>query len=257
LGADVAALPEMTRHIGRFLRRSPTVRLDAIPSEWPGLAPFIAGLRGARLWVQCFDHFGNWREPVRGRDWVAYLADRPGALRTTLRRKRQRADSLPFKLYSEPVDLAAGVAAFEAVYRASWKQDEPFPQFNSALMQALSAQGMLRLGVLWAGERPAAAQFWCVADGHATVLKLAHDERDKALSPGTVLTAHMLRGLIDDEKVRVLDFGRGDDPYKALWCTERHQRIGLFIMNPARPAGLVAAAKSLLGQGRKYLRARM
>jgi hypothetical protein len=78
------------RCLGRFCRAWPTVRLDAIPQEWPALGPFIDGLQQAGLWVQRFDHFGNWHEPVAGRSWAVYLADRPGALRETVRRKLRR-----------------------------------------------------------------------------------------------------------------------------------------------------------------------
>ena len=70
---------------------------------------------------------------------------------------------------------------------------------------------MLRLGVWSIGEEPVAVQFWVVKDGHATVLKLAHDEAFKAHSPGTVLTALMLRHFLNKEHVTRIDFGRGDD----------------------------------------------
>jgi CelD/BcsL family acetyltransferase involved in cellulose biosynthesis len=115
-------------------------------------------------------------------------------------------------------------------------------------MRSAATMDRLRLGVLWAGERVAAAQFWLVAGGDAMVLKLAHDEGFKSLSPGTVLTALMLRGLLDDEGVSSLDFGRGDDPYKASWTTRRRQRIGLMLINPRRLEGLATAARSLAGR---------
>ena len=57
------------------------------------------------------------------------------------------------------------IAAFERVYEASWKEPEPFPRFNPALMRALATEGSLRLGVLWAGTQPAAVQFWAVGRG--------------------------------------------------------------------------------------------
>ena len=37
---------------------------------------------------------------------------------------------------------------------------------------------------------------WVLAGGTATVLKLAHDEAARSRSPGTVLTAAMIRGLL-------------------------------------------------------------
>ena len=96
---------------------------------------------------------------------------------------------------------------------------------------------MLRLGVMWSGSQPIAAQYWIVRDGVATVLKLAHDDAWRALSPGTVLTAHVIRGLIADEGVRELDFGRGDDPYKRSWAALRRQRVGVLLAAAWRPRG--------------------
>ena len=252
--AGPALLRAAGRRLGRFYRRWPTVRLDAIPAEWPGLAPFVAGLRDAGLQVQSFTHFGNWHEAVTGRSWDAYLADRPGVLRETVRRKEKRCEGVArFEMLREPAQIESGIDAFEAVYSASWKEPEPFPSFNAALMREAAAAGTLRLGLLWVDGHPAAVQFWVVVDGVATVLKLAHDDAFKPLSPGTVLTAAMLRHLLDGEHVSALDFGRGDDPYKALWTTQRRQRIGLLAINPWRPAGLAALGRGLAGRWRRNL----
>ena len=251
-GAAPALVQAAACRFGQFCRAWPTVRLDAIPAEWEHLTPFLAGLREAGLRVQRFEHFGNWHEPVRGRDWAAYLASRPGALRETIRRKLKRS-SAQFEVFTAPPGLERGIDAFEAVYRASWKAPEPFPNFNAALMRHAAGQGTLRLGVLWADGRPAAAQYWIVSQGRATVLKLAHDEAFKPLSPGTVLTAMMVRGLLNQEQVTELDFGRGDDAYKALLTTQRRVRVGLVLMNPWRPAGLLAIGRSMAGGLRQRL----
>jgi CelD/BcsL family acetyltransferase involved in cellulose biosynthesis len=249
MDAEPELLEAAGQRFGQFCHGWPTVRLDAVPSEWPGLPAFLSGLRQSGLWVQTFQHFGNWHEAVQERSWAAYLADRPGPVRETVRRKLKRWEQEGrFELFSTPPHLERGIDAFEAVYCASWKAPEPFPRFNAALMRDAAGRGTLRLGVLWLGDRPAAAQFWIVADGRATVLKLAHDKALKTLSPGTVLTVMMLRGLLDKEQVTDLDFGRGDDVYKALWATQRHQRIGLLLMNPWQPAGAVEIARSLGGR---------
>jgi CelD/BcsL family acetyltransferase involved in cellulose biosynthesis len=105
----------------------------------------------------------------------------------------------------------------------------------------------LRLGVLTrvADGAPVAAQYWILDQGgaHATVPKLFHLESERAASPGTVLTAMMVHHLIADEGVRTLDFGRGDDAYKAHWVSDRVQKIGLVLADPRHPAGLAALAR--------------
>jgi hypothetical protein len=198
-----------------------------------------------------FDHFGNWYEDVGGLDWAGYLDRRPGALRETIRRRSRRAEKLPgarFDLFTRLDQMDEAAEAFESVYRRSWKDAEPYPSFNVALMRTMAARGWLRLGVWSIGPEPVAVQLWVVKDGQAIVLKLAHDEAYKAHSPGTVLTALMLRHLLDREHVDRIDFGRGDDGYKQGWAARRRQRIGLLLVNPWRPSGLAALLRHEVGR---------
>ncbi|HEX4366187.1 MAG TPA: GNAT family N-acetyltransferase [Rhodopila sp.] len=238
---------------GALCRPSGCVRLDALPAEWMYLADLETGTRQVGLRVLRFDHFGNWHEDVAGLDWAAYLSGRPGALRETIRRRLRRAETLAdarFDLFAHPEEMDQAVEAFEFVYHRSWKDAEPFPTFNAALIRATAALGLLRLGVWSIGTQPVAAQFWVVRNGRATVLKLAHDEAFKTHSPGTVLTALMLRHLLDQEHVAAIDFGRGDDAYKQGWATSRRQRIGLLLVNPWRVSGAVNLLRHTAGRVR-------
>ena len=133
---------------------------------------------------------------------------------------------------------------------------EPYPRFNAALLEAMAGIGAMRLGVMWRGEVPVAAQYWTVWDGVATVLKLAHDDAAKSLSPGTLLTAHMIRGLLA-EGVSELDFGRGDDGYKRDWAGVRRQRIGVMLANPKRLRGMAALGRHWAGMATRGMRERM
>ena len=245
----------------RACRGHAVTRLDAL--DGTVLAAVAKGARRAGLAVAAFDHFGNWHEDVSGLDWPGYLARRPGALRETVRRRTRRAERLAearVVLYGHARDtgaggdLDAGIAAFEAVYARSWKEPEPFPAINPAQIRAAASLGIARLGVWFLGDVPVASQFWIVENGQATVLKLAHDEAYKTHSPGTVLSAWMIRHMLEHEGARALDFGRGDDPYKKDWVSERRQRMGLLLINPLRPRGAVALARHLAGRARMRLR---
>jgi hypothetical protein len=251
-GADRAAV---FAAFAGYCRRFATTRLDALDHALAG--EFVIGARHAGLAVARFDHFGNWHEDVSGLDWTGWLARRPGALRETIRRRTRRAERLAgarFQMFCDQNDLEAGITAFEAVYARSWKDPEPFPQVNPAQIRAAASLGLARLGVWWIDGIAAAAQFWFVEHGQATVLKLAHDEAFKAHSPGTVLTAWMIRHMIQREQVTALDFGRGDDPYKQGWVADRRQRIGLLLINPRKPAGMVALARHGMGRIKARLR---
>ena len=233
---------------GRLCRAYSCAVVEALDAGWAGLAPFQAGLRSAGLGVRRYDHFGNWHEPVT--TWDAYLASRPGPLRETIRRKSRacaRNPDVRIEVIAGGDALGPALAAYESVYARSWKQPEPAPDFTAALLPRAAAAGVLRLGVMWAGGQAIAAQYWTVAGGTATVLKLAHDEAWRALSPGTVLTAHMIQGLIADGGVRDLDFGRGDDPYKQSWAGLRRQRIGMLLASAWRPGGAATLLRHDIG----------
>jgi CelD/BcsL family acetyltransferase involved in cellulose biosynthesis len=250
-GRDPAAKVAAMTGFGRFIRSSGVVRMDALPAEWDGLAAVLAGARQAGLRVLRFDHFGNWQEDVSGLGWSEYLRRRPGAVRETVRRRVAKAGQLPgarFELFSRPEQMDNAAEAFASVYRRSWKEAEPYPTFNEAFMRAMAARGLLRLGVWSVGSDPVAVQMWIVQAGDAWVLKLAHDHAYRAHSPGTVLTASMLRYLLNQENVRRIDFGRGDDAYKRGWATQRRQHIGLLLTNPWRANGAAALARHFAGR---------
>jgi CelD/BcsL family acetyltransferase involved in cellulose biosynthesis len=252
-GAGLAAATRIAAvaSFARFCRPTGLLRLDAIPAEWTDLADLEAGARQAGLRPIRFGHFANWYEDVAGLDWAAYLQRRSGALRETIRRRSRRAAArgdARFDLFISPLQMDRAVEIFESVYRRSWKDAEPYPTFNAALMRAMANEGSLRLGVWSIGAEPVAVQFWVVKGAVAIVLKLAHDEAYKAHSPGTVLTALMLRHLLDNEHVGLIDFGRGDDAYKQGWATQRRQRIGLLLAHPWCLSGAAALLRHTAGR---------
>jgi len=250
-GADAARAGHA---FGAACRGGGPLRLDALDPDWPCLPALLAGFRRAGMAALRFDHFGNWAVDIGGLDWAAYLAGRPGELRETIRRRLARAardTSVTFAVIDDGPDLAAGIAAYEDVYARSWKDAEPFPDFTAAIMRAAADAGVLRLGLLRQGGVPVAAQYWSVTGATARVEKLAHDEGAKQLSPGTVLTARMIGHLIARGGVETLDFGRGDDGYKAGWTGQRRARIGVLLCPPWHPAGMAAIGRHLAGRLRK------
>jgi len=261
-GASPAALAGAAGAIGRLLRRRPPVRLDTLDPAAPGLEAALAGLRRAGLVALRYAHFGNPHEALApGAGWAAYLAARPPALRATIRRKGERcAREMEFAAAAAPgPGLEAAIADYESVRARSWKPHEPAPGLDAALMRAAAAAGVLRAGSLRtrADGRPAAAQYWVLDRGgrRALLLKLAHAEDQRAASPGTALTATMIRRLIEEDGVTELDFGMGDDEYKRLWVCGRRQRIGVALADPLHPAGLAAILRHAAGRARaRFLR---
>jgi CelD/BcsL family acetyltransferase involved in cellulose biosynthesis len=236
---DLALLP----HIAAALRRE---RLDSLNfSPVADAAPLVAALRCAGWRGAATPSTSNWIARTEGLSFCDYWASRPGQLRSTVKRKARAADlEITIQDYFDPESWAD----YEAVYRASWKPEEGSFPFLRALAQQEGAAGTLRLGIARKDGRPVAVQLWTVEHGEATIHKLAYAEDSKALSPGTILGMAMFRHAIDEDRVRLIDYGTGDDAYKRDWMDERRQLWRVTAYNPATLRGLAGAARAKAAQ---------
>ena len=148
--------------------------------------------------------------PVRGRSFAEYWDSRPGQLRTTLKRKAKKVETQILTHFDEQV-----WADYETIYAASWKPAEDQPAMLRAFAKDEGAAGRLRLGVARADGVAVAAQCWTVENAIAYIHKLAHLESHKQLSAGTTLSAALFAHVIDVDHVDLVDFGTGDQSYKA------------------------------------------
>lgn len=164
---------------------------------------------------------------VKGRSFAEYLASRPGPLRTMLARKSGKLEIALYRAFDP-----AAWADYEAVYAESWKPREGSPAFLRAFAEAEAKAGRLLLGVARAEGHAVAAQLWTIDHSTAFIHKLAHREEAKALSPGTVLSAALFEAAIDQDRVALVDFGTGDDPYKADWMEQVRPRYRLDCLDP-------------------------
>ena len=192
--------------------------------------------------------FGNWYLPWHG-SFEGYLASRPGELRSTLRRMSKRFAAVRgrVEIVTGGARVEAAADAYQQVYAASWKQPEPFPAFMPGLIRTSAQRQWLRLGIAWVDEHPVAAQLWIVANGRAEIYKLAYDEQFKAHSPGTLLTAEVMRYVVEHDGVHEIDYLIGDDNYKHAWMTHRRERWGLMAYNPLALAGLAGIVRHAAG----------
>ncbi|MCY7315980.1 MAG: GNAT family N-acetyltransferase [Rubrivivax sp.] len=208
-----------------------------------------AGLKAAGLAVFPYFCFGNWYLPLTAGASSAdqYLAARPGEVRSTLRRmsKRFGTDGGRIELILDEPGVERAIAAYTAVYAASWKVPEPHPDFMPGLIRLCARRGWLRLGIAWLKEQPIAAQLWIVNEGRACVYKLAYDSQFARYSPGSLLTASLIRQVIEVDRVHEVDYLTGDDAYKQDWMTHRRERWGLVAYDPSSPAGALLLTREL------------
>lgn len=179
----------------------------------------------------------HWVAHTAGLDFDAYWARRGSKLRNTVRRRAK--NSTVEVMIFDGFDAEAW-AAYEAVYAGSWKPNEGSPAFVRAFAEQEGAAGTLRLGVALRDGHPVAAQFWTVEHGVATIHKLAHLESERANSPGTLLSHAMFRHVLTHDRPDLIDYGNGDEGYKAEWMDERRVRKRLRLFNPYSLSGLTA-----------------
>lgn len=243
-------LRDIVRTIARESPPFDVIRLDNLDPEQPAFAALAAAFRESGMLVQRFANFGNWYEEVEGQTFDDYLARRSAQTRYLIgrrTRKLERTGRGRFVLVTGGPDLEMALAEYERVDARSWKPPEPFPRIIPALARVAARAGVLRLGLLYVDDDPAAAQIWIVSGGRATILRLSYDERFGKLAVGTVLTRELMRHVIEVDRVREVDIGRGDDPYKSKWFGRRRERWGILAFNRRTAKGWLAAARHLGG----------
>lgn len=218
--------------IARQLKsRGHRVTLAPVPEEDGSATGLSRAFRKAGWRVEVTRCDTNHVLHVGGRSFAQYWATRSGRMRTTLKRKAKKVDTRILEHFD-----AALWADYERIYAHSWKPDEDFPAMLRRFAEAEGAAGRLRFGMAWHEGRPVAAQCWTVEGGTAFIHKLAHLESHRHLSAGTTLTAALFEHVIDRDRVSTVDFGTGDQPYKADWMEEVRPRyqIDCLAMGNAR-----------------------
>lgn len=250
LGAAPSALAStrLAEWLSAARPRIDTLQLRNMRADQVDCTALAAAFRRSGWAVQVYEQFGNWYEPTAGVDYGTYLSARDGKLRSTIDRKTRRFLRMPgakLEILRTIEQLEHGLQAYLDVHARSWKQPEPFPEFIPSFVRRFGEIGAIRIGVASAESRPLAAQIWLTWGRRATIAKLAYDDTMKALSPGTVLTAHMLEDALNARTFDEIDLGRGDDGYKRDWLGRRRPVLGMVIANPRSVRGLAAAARHL------------
>lgn len=239
IGGNEALLTDLARGLADKATR---ITLSGVPDEDGSASRLETAFRAAGWLVRREACDTNHVLPVLGRGYESYIAARPGKLRTTLKRKSGKVATQILTCFD-----AKAWADYENIYAESWKPEEGSPAFLRAFAEVEGAAGRLRLGI----ARPAddaqgpaiAAQMWTVEGGTAFIHKLAHRESAKPLSPGSILSAALFRHVIDIDKVDLVDFGTGDDPYKRDWMEARRTRYRLDMFRPLAPQNWLVFAR--------------
>jgi len=242
LAPEGAAGDRLLEAIAKALKtRGHRVTLEPVPGEDGSAQRLARAFRAAGWRVHVEPCDTNHVLPVRGRSFAEYWDSRPGQLRTTLKRKAKKVETQILTHFDEQV-----WADYETIYAASWKPAEDQPAMLRAFAKDEGAAGRLRLGVARADGVAVAAQCWTVENAIAYIHKLAHLESHKQLSAGTTLSAALFAHVIDVDHVDLVDFGTGDQSYKADWMEDVRPRFRVDCLDMGQPAAWPPFAKRML-----------
>ena len=246
---DLAARQALLTAIARRLRwRADVLTLAPLDSETCDILA-IAFDRGR--WISIKRQTSvNWTVWTKGLSFADYWSARPGELRSTVARKQAKFGVTTRVVTGFDAEVWA---AYEAIYADSWKPQEGSLPFLRDMAEHESAAGTLRMGLAMQDGVAVAAQLWTVENGHAIIHKLAHRNDAKKASPGSILTAAMFAHVLDTDHVDLVDFGTGDDPYKADWMDGARPLYTLSLFNAFSIRGLFGALRMAMATlvGRK------
>jgi hypothetical protein len=222
-----------------------SVLLHAMDPDHSSFSLTLAAMRQAGFRPFPFVDFVNWYLPTDGVSYAAYFKQLSSRVRNTVRRREGRLIEKAggrVRILSGTQDTELAVEAWGAIYSQSWKKPEPFPNFVPELIRLSGRRGWLRFGLAELGDVPIAAQIWIVNGGRAAIYKLAYDQAYASYSAGTILTAHLMRHVLDTDNVREVDYLIGDDAYKRDWMTDRRLRMGIVAYHPSTLRGVAGIA---------------
>ncbi len=242
-GTKTVLLTALARRLGSGPSRLSSISLTPVPEHDGSVEIITKAFRRGGWYATSQPKTANWVTVVEGKSFAEFWAERPGQVRSTHDRKLKKS-GLKVEIYTKfDVDVWA---EYEDIYSESWKGEEGSPAFLRAMFEHEGQCGALRLGIARLDNQAVAAQLWTVEGKSAIIHKLAYRESAAEHSPGTILTAAMFRHVIDQDKVSIIDYGTGNDGYKADWMDTRNTLHDIELYNVKTIFGLFGALKAMI-----------
>lgn len=118
--------------------------------------------------------------------------------------------------------------------------------FHHAWGRLAIQNGWLQLGILSLEGSPIGAIYGMAMGESVFFYQAGFDPVHKAVSPGTLLVASLIKKSIEDGR-KHFDFLRGDEPYKRRWKPQREHKNVRKIVAVRGPMGELGAKWNLLG----------
>lgn len=197
----------------------------------------------------------NYYQPINC-SYEEYFNRLPSIVKHTIARKMKKLaaeKSWSINVFSGDEKLDDLLKQYHSIYRDSWKVNEPFPEFINGLIKLGAEKSWLRIGLLSIDSKPVAVQFWLVANDTAYIYKLAYIKDFRHFSPGTILTNHLLKHVIEVDRVKRVDYLTGSDAYKSDWMSKSRNLYGIQIVNRRNFIGQILYLKNMFAESRKIL----
>ncbi|HKF41788.1 MAG TPA: GNAT family N-acetyltransferase, partial [Thermoanaerobaculia bacterium] len=201
--------------------------------------------------------------------WEQFWTSTSQRFKKTVRNVRNRlakTGAISVEEHRSVTPDSAVFADLVAVSARSWKASQSvaianmpgMAQFFRELTAHASAKGWLRLWIMRIDGLPVATEYQLEADGRVHALRADFDAAVPTdLSPGTHLSAEIIRTLFARETVYEYDMGPGDNDYKSRWARGAHELGRLRIFRPGMygtllhtvEARVLETVRRLRGQG--------
>jgi CelD/BcsL family acetyltransferase involved in cellulose biosynthesis len=211
------------------------IELSGIPDENRSFEVLKKATNKTEFSHSEYSSFGDWYLDGINYSGDEYLKRRCGNIRKNVPyriRRLGRIGDLEFKLIKDYNKIDTYMDIYYNLYSKSWQQKESVgPTFHRDLAKMAAKNGWLRIGFLFLDNSPMSCQFWISANQYAYILKLFYDQKYGKYAPGKILTAEMMKYVIDIDKVTTVDYVSGDDSYKKDWTPQKRERKGLLVFN--------------------------
>lgn len=181
-----------------------------------------------------------------------WIMDLPGSLdalykrhskrhRLTLKKKTENLEKsflVAINKYTQETEILKGLIDAALIssktYQYKCGAGLKYDEVTRERFRTLSKNNLINLYVLYINDEPAAYQ-WGIKYQKSFILQhLGHDPKWNKYSIGIVLLMKVLKDIIENEKLSLLDFGVGDHEYKKRFGTNCFDIMSLYIF-PGKP----------------------
>lgn len=211
------------------------LELHAIPEENSCFEVVKRAISDSGLKYSDYVSFGDWYLNDIDYSGDEYFSNLPQKIRKDIlycQRRLKTLGDFEFKVIKDFEIIDHYMSLYYEIYSKSWQKKETIgPIFHYDLAKMAAEKGWLRLGFLFVDGYPISSQFWITDNNTSFILKTVYDQEYKQYSPGKILTAKMMKYVIDIDQVKTIDYVHGDEPYKQDWTPKRRERKGLIVYN--------------------------